>query len=63
MGKVSWSDEAEADLESIAPAVRNQLKRSAEEVLHLISPLTADPAEEGIEGEIMCSARTATAGS
>jgi hypothetical protein len=52
MGRVSWSDQAEADLDSIDPAVRDQLKRNAEEILHLIPPLT-DPADEGVEGEIM----------
>lgn len=50
---VSWSDQAKADLESIYPAARNMLMRYAGEVLHLISPRNADPAEEGVHGEIM----------
>ncbi len=56
MGKVLWSDAAEADLaelESMHPGVRRQLKRCAGKALHLISPHTADPSEEGIYGEIM----------
>jgi hypothetical protein len=56
MGRVLWSDRAEADLaelESNYPGVTKQLKRCAGRVLHPISPRTADPAEEGIAGEIM----------
>lgn len=54
MGKVVWSDHAAADLETVKPRVRNLLKRHAEEVLHVISLRDdADPAEEGVEGEIM----------
>jgi hypothetical protein len=53
MGKVWWSDQAAAELDSIDPAVRDQLRQSVEEILHVISPRTADPAEEGAEGEIM----------
>ncbi len=33
---MSWSDQAEADLQSIGPVVRDQLRRNAEEILHLI---------------------------
>ena len=54
MGRVSWSARAEADLEAIRPrTVKNLLKRNAEKILHVFSPQTADPADEGIEGEIM----------
>lgn len=54
MVRVRWSDEAEADLETINPdAVRDQLRNNAGEILHLISPRSADPADEGAEGEIM----------
>lgn len=53
MGRVGWSDRANADLERFCPVtVRGQLRRCAEEVLHLISP-HADREEEGIDGEIM----------
>jgi hypothetical protein len=53
MGNVWWSDQAAADLDGIDPAVREQLRQSVGEILHVISPRTADPAEEGVEGEIM----------
>lgn len=56
MRKVLWSDQAEADLtelEIIYRGITKQLKRCAGKVLHPISPRTADPAEEGIAGEIM----------
>ena len=54
MGKVWWSDQAAADLNDIKPsAVGTLLKRRVGEVLHVISPWAADPAEEGAEGEIM----------
>jgi hypothetical protein len=53
MGSVSWSDQAEADLESIDPAVGKQLRRNAEQILRPISLATADPADEGVYGEIM----------
>ena len=52
MGRVWWSAQAEADLESIDPAVRDQLRRNAEMILHDILPRT-DPADEGTDGEIM----------
>jgi hypothetical protein len=52
MGRVSWSDQAAADLDSIDPAVRDQLKRNAEKILHLIPP-GADPADEGAWSGIM----------
>ena len=52
MGRVSWSDQAEDDLNSIDPAVRDQLRRNAEEILHLIPPCT-DPADEGAYSGIM----------
>src|SRR5689334_11398952 len=46
MVRVRWSDEAEADLAAINPAaVRDQIRNSAEEILHPIS-LDADPEEE-----------------
>lgn len=56
MGKVSWSDQAKAELaelESRYPGVTRQLKRCAGKALHPVSSGTADRAEEGIEGEIM----------
>ncbi len=42
MGKVSWSEQAESDLESLVanPAVRAQIKHIAEEILHDIPPRT-----------------------
>jgi hypothetical protein len=53
MVRVRWSEEAEADLAAIKPAVREQLRNNAEEILHLISPGRADPADEGVDGEVM----------
>ena len=53
MGKVWWSDQAVADLEIIDPAVRDQLVQNVGEILHVVSPRNADPAEDGVEGEIM----------
>jgi hypothetical protein len=52
MGRVSWSGQAEADLDSIDPVVRDQLRRNAEEILHLIPPCT-HPADEGADSGIM----------
>ena len=53
MVRVRWSDEAEADLETINPvAVRDQLRNNAGEILHPISRW-ADPADEGAEDGIM----------
>jgi hypothetical protein len=53
MVRVRWSDEAEADLETIKPAaVRDQLRNNAGEILHPISRW-ADPADEGVEDGIM----------
>ena len=42
MGKVSWSEQAESDLESLVanPAVRAQIKNIVEEILHDIPPRT-----------------------
>ena len=54
MSRVSWSDQAEADLQSIDPdAVRDQLRRNAEEILHYIPRRTAYPADEGACSGIM----------
>ena len=54
MGKILWSDQANTHLEAVELRdVRNLLKRHAGEILHVISPRTADPADEGVEGEIM----------
>ena len=36
--RVSWSDQAEADLDNIPPAVAYELRRNAEEILHDIPP-------------------------
>lgn len=54
MSRVSWSEEALADLEFVVEdlSVRKQLMRNAEETLHKI-PRHANPADEGAEGEIM----------
>jgi hypothetical protein len=52
MGRVSWSDQAKADLAGISRALRYQLRRNAEMILHPIPPCT-DPADEGADGEIM----------
>ena len=50
---VSWSDQAEADLRRInPPAVRQQIRRNAEEILHQIPPQKY-PADEGFHGGIM----------
>ena len=46
MPRVSW-DKAEADLDRIAPAVANQLRRNAEKILHDIPPLDV-PGDEGV---------------
>jgi hypothetical protein len=42
VGKVSWSEQAESDLESLVanPAVRAQIKHIAEEIMHDIPPRT-----------------------
>lgn len=42
MGEVSWSEQAESDLESLVanPVVRAQIKHIAEEILHDIPPRT-----------------------
>ncbi len=52
MGKVSWSEQAESDLESLVvnPAVRAQIKHIAEEILHDIPPRTCpdDGSADGI---------------
>lgn len=50
MGRVSWSDQAEADLNRIAPAVADQIRRNAEKILHDIPPLD-HPADEGALGD------------
>jgi hypothetical protein len=52
MGRVWWSDQAEADMSSIDPAVRDQLRHNAEENLHPIPPRT-HPADEGAYGGVM----------
>ena len=53
MGRVSWSDQAETDLQSIQPAiVRGQLRSYAEENLHHIPPILYS-ADEGAYEEIM----------
>jgi hypothetical protein len=54
MSGVWWSDKALAELEVVVedPAVREQLKRNAEETLHDILPGEIS-ADEGAEGEIM----------
>ena len=50
---MSWSDQAEADLRRInPPAVRQQIRRNAEEILHQIPPQKY-PADEGFHGGIM----------
>jgi hypothetical protein len=52
VGKVSWSEQAESDLESLVanPAVRAQIKHIAEEILHDIPPRTCsdDGSTDGI---------------
>ena len=45
---VSWGKEAEAKLDSIAPAVADELRRNAEEILHNIPPVKC----EGDEGDL-----------
>lgn len=58
MGRVSWSDSAEADVAGIDHAVIYQLKRIAEEILHDIPPIVY-PADEGYVDNIMwCRAIT-----
>jgi hypothetical protein len=54
MGKVRWSDQALVDLGRAVEdqAVREQLRRSAEEILRDIPP-RANSADEGVVGEIM----------
>ena len=49
--RVSW-DNAESDLESIDPAVVDQLKLNAEQILHHLPPID-HPADEGAAGGIM----------
>jgi ParE toxin of type II toxin-antitoxin system, parDE len=54
--RVSWTPEADADLQSVVndPAVRDQLKRNAEETLHEIAASAdEDRRAQGFEGEIM----------
>jgi hypothetical protein len=59
MARVSWSEEAERDLEVFVAtaAVRDQLRRNAQEVLHDIAyaprPSCAREADAGAVGEIM----------
>jgi hypothetical protein len=53
MGRVSWSTQAEADLDSVDPAVADQLRRNAEQILHDIPPNTAHSADEGACAGIM----------
>jgi hypothetical protein len=52
MPRVSWSVQASSDLENIEPGTRDQIRRSVEEFLHDIPPLTR-PADEGAAGGIM----------
>lgn len=54
MERVTWSDQAMTDLERVVEdrAVREQLRRSAEEILQH-SPTGARSADEGFEGEVM----------
>ena len=52
MPEVRWSRKAEAELRTIEPVVRDQLKRNANEILHHIPPVTF-PHDEGIAGGIM----------
>jgi hypothetical protein len=53
MGRVSWSDQAKADLAGISRTLRYLLRRSAKEILHPISLHNADREDEGADGEIM----------
>jgi hypothetical protein len=55
MPKVTWTAQAEAELKALVsdPAVREQLKRNAEEILHYIPHPTVYPADEGAEDGIM----------
>jgi hypothetical protein len=48
--RVRWSDQSIADMESIGPVVRDQLRRNAQEILHDVQAPTA---HEGAEGGIM----------
>jgi hypothetical protein len=52
MPRVSWSDQAEAELEALVPdpAVRDQLKHNAEATLHHV---TTYAPHEGVEDGIM----------
>jgi hypothetical protein len=52
MPRVTWSAQAEAELEAFVPdpAVRDQLKRNAEATLHDVATCTPD---EGVEDGIM----------
>ena len=54
MPQVTWLARAEADLRAIVsnPAVRDQLRCNAEEILHDIPPRTC-PADEGADDGIM----------
>jgi hypothetical protein len=52
MPSVSWSDQAESNLENLVLAVADQLRGNAEEILHEIPPLVW-PADEGAAGGIM----------
>ena len=47
MGEVVWSDQAQADLEGIDPAIRDQVRRDAEETLAAVEP------RNGVSDEIM----------
>ena len=62
MGRVWWSAQAEADLESIDPAVRDQLRRNAEMILHDILPRTT-PLTKAPMARSCGIGETATAGS
>lgn len=52
MPEVRWSRRAEATLATIVPAVRDQLKRNAGDILHYIPPIVF-PHDEGFAGTVM----------
>jgi hypothetical protein len=53
MGRVSWSDQAEADLDRMALAVADQLRRNTEEILHDIPPVEYQSDEGELPNGIM----------
>jgi|SRR5271166_3292087 len=53
MGEVWWSDQAESDLESIDLAVRDEIRRNAEKILHQNPPCPYPADEDADDAGVM----------